>query len=58
MPMALPALAIGQDVTIYAEQNTGRTYKLGYTLGINLCGLLVFGTAFWSPKPKRNKGPG
>jgi hypothetical protein len=50
MPMALPALAAGQDVVIYAEQNTGRTYKLGYTIGINLCGLLVFGTAFWTPK--------
>jgi hypothetical protein len=50
MPMALPALAAGRDVVIYAESNTGRTYKLGYTVGINLCGLIVFGTAFWTPK--------
>jgi Mg/Co/Ni transporter MgtE len=55
MPMALPALATGQDVVIYAEQNTGRTYKLGYTIGINLCGLVVFGTAFWTPSRKEEK---
>jgi len=52
MPMALPALVAGQDVTIYAEPNTGRTYKLGYTIGINLCGIVVFGTTFWTPRPK------
>jgi hypothetical protein len=52
MPMALPALLAGQDVTIYAESNTGRLYKLGYTIGINVCGLLVFGTTFWTPRPK------
>jgi hypothetical protein len=53
MPMAFPALVAGQDVTIYAEKNSGRTYKLGYTIGINLCGLLVFGTAFWTPQRKK-----
>ena len=58
MPMALPALVAGQDVAIYAEKNTGRTYKLGYTIGINLCGLLVFGTAFWTPKRRQEKGAG
>ncbi len=52
MPMALPALVGGQDVAIYADRNTGRTYKLGYTVGINLCGLIVFGTAFWTPRRK------
>ena len=52
MPMALPPLAAGQDVVIYAEQNTGRTYKLGYTIGINLCGLVFFGGAFWRPRSK------
>jgi hypothetical protein len=56
MPMALPALLAGQDVTIYAEQNTGRTYKLGYTIGINVCGLVVFGTAFWTPGRKPPEG--
>lgn len=58
MPMALPALVAGQDVAIYAEKNTGRTYKLGYTIGINVCGLVVFGTAFWTPKRQREQGAG
>ncbi len=47
MPMALPNLLIGQDVTIYAPRNTGRTYKLGYAAGVNACGLLFFGYFFW-----------
>jgi hypothetical protein len=47
MPMALPNLAIGQDVTIYAPSNTGRLYKLGYTVGVNGCGALFFGMFFW-----------
>lgn len=50
MPMALPALVMGQDVSIYAPDNTGRGYKLGYIAGINLCGLVFFGGAFWKPK--------
>lgn len=50
MPMALPALAMGHDVSIYAAENTGRGYKLGYIAGINLCGLVFFGGAFWRPK--------
>src|SRR5436190_11017147 len=47
MPLALPNLLVGRDVTIYAEHNTGRTYKLGYTAGVNGCGLLFFGVFFW-----------
>ena len=47
MPLALPNLLLGSDVTIYASNNTGRTYKLGYTLGVNGCGLLFFGFFFW-----------
>ena len=47
MPMALPNLVIGQDVTIYAPSNTGRLYKLGYTVGVNGCGALFFGMFFW-----------
>src|SRR3954470_4188999 len=43
MPIALPNLAMGRDVPIYAARNTGRTYKLGYTLGVNGCGLIFFG---------------
>ena len=47
MPLALPRLLIGQDATIYAASNTGRTYKLGYTAGVNGCGALFFGITFW-----------
>lgn len=53
MPMALPALLAGQDVPIYAEANTGRPYKLGYIVGINACGLVVFGTAFLAPRRRK-----
>src|SRR5688500_8023961 len=47
MPLALPNLAVGDDVTIYAPSNDGRPYKLGYTAGVNGCGLLFFGLFFW-----------
>jgi len=47
MPLALPRLATGTDVAIYAVYNTGRTYHLGYTLGVNLCGAAFFGFSFW-----------
>jgi hypothetical protein len=50
MPVALPSLLMGNDVPIYAPANTGRLYKIGYIAGINLCGLLFFGTAFINPK--------
>jgi hypothetical protein len=49
MPVALPSLLLGQNVPIYAEKNSGRTYKLGYIAGINACGLLFFGSAVWRP---------
>ena len=47
MPCALPNLLVGNDVTIYAPNNTGRTYKLGYTFGVNACGAIFFGLFFW-----------
>ncbi len=47
MPLAMPNLMAGRDMTIYSAVNTGRTYKLGYTLGVNGCGLLFFGFLFW-----------
>ena len=47
MPMAMPNLLIGHDVSIYATNNSGRPYKLGYTAGVNACGLLFFGFFFW-----------
>ena len=50
MPMALPSLVMGQDVDIFAANNSGRLYKLGYIVGINICGLIFFGSAFWRPR--------
>ncbi len=50
MPMALPSLVMGQNVDIFAANNSGRLYKLGYIVGINICGLIFFGSAFWRPK--------
>jgi len=50
MPLSLPTLLIGKDVPIYATENTGRSYKIGYICGINACGLLFFGAAFRRPK--------
>jgi TRAP-type C4-dicarboxylate transport system permease small subunit len=49
MPVALPSLLLGKDVPIYAERNLGRSYKLGYIAGINACGFIFFGLAFWQP---------
>ena len=56
MPMALPALIMGNNVKIYSEHNTGRSYKLGYITGINLCGLVFFGGSFWQPGRKGANG--
>ena len=53
MPMALPNLAVGQDVAIYAQNNTGRGYKIGYTMGVNVCGLIFFGFFFWRVRRMR-----
>jgi hypothetical protein len=50
MPLSLPSLVIGKDVPIYAPDNSGRGYKIGYICGINVCGLAFFGTAFRRPK--------
>ncbi len=47
MPLALPGLLMGRDISIYAASNAGRAYKLGYTVGVNACGLLFFGVFFW-----------
>jgi hypothetical protein len=47
MPGALPNLLVGNDVTIYALNNTGIPYKLGYTCGVNACGAIFFGWFFW-----------
>jgi hypothetical protein len=47
MPMAWPNLLVGRDVAIYSARNTGTSYKLGYTLGVNGCGAVFFGILFW-----------
>jgi len=47
MPMAMPALFAGKDMPIYAANNVGRLYKLGYTVGVNACGAIFFGVLFW-----------
>ena len=47
MPMTMPNLIFGHDVAIYATNNTGRSYKLGYTVGVNGCGFIFFGVFFW-----------
>lgn len=57
MPLALPNLLIGDDVKIYASDNTGRPYKLGYTAGVNGCGLLFFGLFFWRVNRWRKATP-
>ena len=50
MPLAMPNLLAGNDVTIYSVNNTGRWYKLGYTFGVTACGLIFFGFGFWRVK--------
>jgi hypothetical protein len=52
MPLSLPTLVLGKDVPIYAPENTGRSYKIGYICGINACGLVFFGAAFRQPKSR------
>jgi hypothetical protein len=50
MPAALPTLVFGKDLPIYAPNNVGRGYNIGFILGLNTCGTLFFGLAFWHPK--------
>lgn len=57
MPMALPSLLMGKEVPIYAQKNTGRTYELGYIVGINVCGFVFFGLAFAQPRRLRRPQP-
>lgn len=59
MPMSLPNLLAGRDITIYSQNNTGVTYKIGYTTGVNACGALFFGIVFWrfSKLRRANGGP-
>jgi len=52
MPAALPSLLMGKDLPIYAPNNEGRHYNIGFIFGINSCGTLFFGVGFW-PMRKR-----
>lgn len=55
MPAALPGLLMGQDLPIYAPNNAGRAYNIGYIFGINTCGTLFFGIGFWQPRRHRGE---
>jgi hypothetical protein len=55
MPIAMPNLFFGNDVAIYSASNTGRTYKLGYTMGVNGAGLIFFGFFFWRLRRLRRR---
>jgi hypothetical protein len=52
MPAALPSLLMGKDLPIYAPNNIGRGYKIGFLVGINFCGTVFFGIAFWRPRKR------
>lgn len=56
MPMSLPNLLVGRDITIYSQNNTGVSYKLGYTTGVNACGAVFFGVVFWRLNRFRKRG--
>ncbi|MFZ1074026.1 MAG: hypothetical protein WAO21_11415 [Verrucomicrobiia bacterium] len=56
MPAALPGLLLGNNLPIYAPNNTGRTYNIGFAVGINCCGTLFFGISFWQPRRRRKHG--
>jgi hypothetical protein len=55
MPASMPNLLIGHDVVIYAVNNNGVFYKLGYTMGVNACGTIFFGLFSWRLKRWRNR---
>jgi hypothetical protein len=46
MPFTWPTLLAAQDVVIYAKNNNGIPYKLGYTLGANLCGFVILSVIY------------
>jgi hypothetical protein len=58
MPLSLPSLVIGRDVPIYDPKNSGRSYKIGYICGVNICGLVFIGPLFWRPRPPTSASSG
>lgn len=59
LPAAFPALIMGHNLPIYAPNNTGCNYKIGLLLGLNTCGTIFFGLAYWGigSRPRRLKNP-
>jgi hypothetical protein len=57
LPAAFPALVAGHNLPIYAPNNTGCNYKIGLLLGLNSCGSVFFGLAYWGMGrgPRRKK---
>ena len=55
LPAAFPALVMGHNLPIYAPNNTGCNYKIGLLLGLNTCGSVFFGLAYWGigSRPRR-----
>ncbi len=54
-PCALPNLVGGFDVEIYAPNNVGHMYKIGFAAGINVCGLLFLRIPLFAGKPLAQK---
>jgi hypothetical protein len=52
VPAALPGLLMGNNLPIYATNNSGRLYNIGYLLGLNTCGALFFGITFRFPRKR------
>ena len=50
MPLSLASLVIGKNPPIYAVENSGRPYKIGYICGVNICGIVFIGPLFWRPR--------
>jgi hypothetical protein len=53
---ALPGLVLGQPLLIYATNNSGNPYNIGFILGINACGTVFLGVAFWQRRAGRSEG--
>jgi hypothetical protein len=53
MPAAFPGLLMGNDFPIYAPNNSGRLYNIGYLFGVNTCGFLFFGVTFHRPRKRK-----
>ena len=57
LPAAFPALVSGHNLPIYAPNNTGCNYKIGLLLGLNSCGSVFFGLAYWGMGSRSRRSP-